>query len=708
MSIKSLFNKTILILSIMTSSFATEGCTESKENQSYIGKSDIQLPDGRLTPEALWAMGRIGSWSVSPDGSMIAYDVAYYSIPQNASRHVIYITNAEGTEQKLLTPNADCDSSPAWSNDGKHIYFLSSKSGTSQIWQMDINGGSRKQLSAASKDIDGFLFSPDGSKVLIIMNVDNPLVKVTQYEDLPKASGRIADDMMYRHWDSWVDAIPHPFIALFNGKTISGQATDIIDGEPYESPMLPFGGIEQFSWSPDSRTIAYTCRKKTGIEYARSTDSDIYLYDTDNRTTTNICKLEGDTDRNLGYDTNPLYSPDGKYIAWQSMERDGYESDRNRLYVMNLATGRKYSVSESFDSNVETFVWSPQSTSLYFVGAWHGKLSVFNADLQGMLKTINDETCDYISLAWAGERLIAARQSMTNATELYSINVNLELAERITHENDHIFSQLEEVKVEERWIPTTDGKQMLTWIIYPPHFNPDKQYPALLFCEGGPQSIVSQFWSYRWNMRIMADHDYIIVAPNRRGLPGFGSSWNEEISGDYGGQCMSDLLTAIDQVSKDPFIDSDRLGCVGASFGGFSVYWLAGHHDKRFKAFIAHDGIFNLSQQYVETEELWFTDWDLGGPYWLKNTITERSYSTSPHLFVDKWDTPILCIHGEKDYRILYSQAISAFNAAQLRGVPAELLLFPDENHWVLKPQNGILWQRTYFSWLEKWLKPQQ
>ena len=373
---------------------------------------------------------------------------------------------------------------------------------------------------------------------------------------------------------------------------------------------------------------------------------------------------------------------------------------------VDMESRRKWSVSDSFDSNVDDFIWARDKSFLYFIGSWQGCMSVFMADLEGNVIPINTDPCDYNSLARGWENnLIVTRQSMRFATEIYLLDVRRGLAQKLSHENDHIFAQMPNVRVEARAVKTTDGKDMLTWVMYPPQFDENKKYPVLLFCEGGPQNMVSQFWSYRWNFRIMADNGYIIVAPNRRGLPGFGRKWLEDISGDYGGQCMTDLLTAIDDFSKEPYVDKDRIGCVGASFGGYSVYWLAGHHDGRFKCFIAHDGIFNLEQQYVETEEMWFPQWDLGGPYWEKNEVTERTYAASPHLYADKWDTPILCIHGEKDYRILYSQAVSAFQAARLRGVPAELLLFPDENHWVLKPQNGILWQRTYFNWLDRWLK---
>jgi dipeptidyl aminopeptidase/acylaminoacyl peptidase len=679
--------------------------TNKEDSKVNIGRSDIRIEDGMMTPEVLWSLGRIGGVTTSPDGSKVAYQVSYYSVEENASHTVIYVMNDDGSNVKLLTKSASSDHSPAWLDDD-HIAFLSVKDGVQQVWQMDADGKHRRQLSFMDKDVEGFLFSPDKSNVLMVMSVPNPLVKERQYEDLPKASGMIADDLMFRHWDTWVTALPHPFIAEFDGKKISESKYDILEGEPYESPMLPFGGIEQFSWSPDGKNLAYTCRKKAGADYAKSTDSDIYLYNIESRETRNLCKIEGETDLNMGYDTNPKFSDDGRYIAWQSMERDGYESDINRLYVMDLESNRKWWVTKNFDSNVDDYIWANGRNYLYFIGSWQGCMSLFNVDFDGNILHINQDACDYNSMAWgSNNRLIVTRQSMRFATEIYSVDTRRGMAEKISHENDRIFSQMPNVKVEARAVKTTDGKDMLTWVVFPPNFDETKKYPTILFCEGGPQSMVSQFWSYRWNFRIMAAQGYIVVAPNRRGLPGFGKKWLEDISGDYGGQCMNDLLSAIDDICKEPYVDKDRLGCVGASFGGYSVYWLAGHHDGRFKCFIAHDGIFNLEQQFVETEEMWFPQWDLGGPYWEKNAVTKSTYATSPHLFADKWDTPILCIHGEKDYRILYSQAVSAFQAARLRGVPAELLLFPDENHWVLKPQNGILWQRTYFNWLDRWLK---
>ena len=704
--------KTDLMTMTAAMMFAASGYvnadTPANTDKPVIGKQEIRIKNKKLTPEALWAMGRIGSSSVSPDGKQIAYTVSYYSVKENKSHTVIYVMNADGTNNLLLTHTADSEVEPTWIKGGSKIAFLTAASGSMQIWEMNPDGSERKQLSSYEGGIEGFKFSPDESKVLFISQVKYGQRTSDIYPDLDKASGKVINDLMYKHWDEWVENIPHPFVASFDGNQV-GAVTDILKDEPYESPMKPFGGIEQLAWSNDSKQIAYTCRKKTGLEYSVSTDSDIYLYNTETGETRNLCK-EDATDKNLGYDTNPKFSPDGKSIAWQSMERDGYESDRNRLCVMDLKSGEKTYVTEAFQSGVDDYCWAPDGKTLYFVGVWHATSMVHSTNLKGEVKQLTDGMYDYTSVAMLNNKqLLTKRHSLSEADELFTVDLKKKNAvTRITKENDQIFSQLQMGKVEARWTKTVDGKDMLSWVVYPANFNPNKKYPTLLFCQGGPQSPVSQFWSYRWNLQLMAANDYIIIAPNRRGLPGFGMEWLEDISTNYGGHCMDDYLSAIDDIAKEPYVDKDRLGCVGASFGGYSVYWLAGHHNKRFKAFIAHDGFFNMEQQYLETEELWFTNRDLGGAYWEKNNpAVQRSYANSPHLFVDKWDTPILCIHGEKDFRILASQGMAAFNAAKLRGVPAQLLIFPDENHWVLKPQNGILWQRTFFAWLDKWLKPE-
>ena len=681
---------------------ATDVNVKETGDKNLIGKSDIRIKDGRMTPEALWAMGRIGGMNVSPDGKKVVYTVAYYSVPENKSNREVFVMNADGSDNKQITKTGFAENEAVWIKGGTKIAFLCNESGSSQLWEMNPDGTDRKRLSDYDKDIEGFAFSPDEKKVLFISQVKTVNSTADKYPDLDKATGVIITDLMYKHWNEWVTTAPHPFVADFDGKSISNPV-DVMEGELFESPMKPFGGIEQLAWNTTSDKIAYTSRKKTGKEYAISTNSDIYVYDLNTKQTTNI------TEENKGYDTNPTYSPDGKSIAWLSMERDGYEADQNRLMVMNLETGEKTFVSKDCDSNVDSYCWSADCKRIYFTGVWHGESQVYQIDLANgnKITPLTEGMYDYASVALLGDKLIAQRHSMSMGDEIYSIDLTGDhTVTQLTFENKHIYDQLTMGKVEERWMKTTDGKQMLTWVIYPPQFDPNKKYPTLLFCEGGPQSPVSQFWSYRWNFQIMAANDYIIVAPNRRGLPGFGLEWNEAVSGDYGGQCMKDYFTAIDEVAKEPYVNKDRLGCVGASFGGFSVYWLAGHHDKRFKVFIAHDGIFNMEMQYLETEEMWFANWDMGGAYWEKqNATAQRTFANSPHKFVDKWDTPILCIHGEKDYRILANQGMAAFNAAVLRGVPAELLIYPDENHWVLKPQNGVLWQRTFFEWLDMWLK---
>ena len=720
----------LLLMSAALTLASCVGATQeaAQESDKIIGRQDIRIENGRMTPEALWAMGRIGSVAPSPDGKRVAYTVSYYSVPQNKSNTEIFVMNADGTDNRQMTRSTWHENQPAWIRGGEKLAFLCNEGGSSQVWEMNPDGTERRQLTHYDGDIEGFAFSPDEKRLLFIAQIKTVKSTKDKYPDLDKASGIIVSDLMYKHWDEWTTTAPHPFVADFDGAGIS-NVKDILEGEPYESPMKPFGGIEQLAWSPDGKEIAYTCRKKTGLEYALSTNSDIYIYNMESGASLNI------TEDNKGYDTNPQYSPDGRYIAWQSMERDGYESDLNRLFIMNLETGEKSFLSQAFPSNVDGFIWNNDSKSIYFTGVWHGTSQIYHIDLAEprQIGQVTRGLHDYASIALCGNSLIATRHSMSQADEIYAVEEldskpipacaflpnphqtysstnNVEDVfpiKQLTTENQSIYAQIETGRVEGRWIKTTDGKDMLTWIIYPPQFDPKKKYPTLLYCEGGPQSPLSQFWSYRWNFQMMAANDYIVVAPCRRGMPGFGTEWNEAISGDYGGQCMKDLLTAIDEISKEPFVDKEHLGCVGASFGGFTVYWMAGHHDKRFKAFIAHDGIFNMEMQYLETEEKWFANWDMGGAYWEKNNATaQRTFANSPHRFVDKWDTPILCIHGEKDYRILANQAMAAFDAAKLRGIPAELLIFPDENHWVLQPQNGVLWQRTFFEWLDKWLKP--
>jgi dipeptidyl aminopeptidase/acylaminoacyl peptidase len=678
----------------------TSSCNTTKKEEItnvVIGKKPVEVADKRLSAEILHTLGQVSSPVISPDGKTILYGVSYTDITLNKRNRELFTIQMDGSEKKQITSTPKSESEAQWIKNGQKIAFLYD----SQIWEMNPDGSERLQISNYKNGIDGFKYSPDGKKVLFISRVETHNYASLRYPDLDKASGRIIDNLMYKHWDEWVETVPHPFVADYDDKKLS-NITDIMAGEPFESPMKPMGGIEQLDWSPDSKIIAYTSRKKTGKEYAESTNSDIYFYNTETKETTN--KTEG----MMGYDINPKFSPDGKYLAWQSMERDGYEADKNRLFVMDLATGEKTYLTESFDYNVDDFCWDNASSKVFMLISIHGTIQFFSADFPNSdkkIKQITEGQHDYVSIAYANGHLAGCRQSMSAPNEVYTVGLD-GTQTNVSQENTDILSQITMGKVEPRWIKTTDNKDMLTWVIYPPDFDPNKKYPAILYCGGGPQSMVGQFWSLRWNFQIMAAHGYIIVAPNRRGLPGFGQAWNEQISGDYGGQNMKDYLSAIDALAKEPYVDAERLGCTGASYGGFSVYWLAGNHNKRFKAFWAHAGIFNLESQYLETEEMWFVNWDLGGPFWDKsNKIAQNSYANSPHQFVEKWDTPIAISCGELDYRILASQGMMAFNAAQLRGIPSRMLIYPNENHWILQSQNGILFQREFFRWFDEYLK---
>lgn len=672
---------------------------DESNDPEYIGRNEIKVENGRMSAEVLWAFGRLSDIQVSPDGKKVIYGVQYYSVAKNKSNRELFIMNVDGTDVQQITKTVKSEYAAKWVKDGEKIAFITpDNNDVMQLWEMNADGSQRTQISKGDKDVVDYLYSADSKQVILIHNVKYGETASDLYPDLDKTTGRVVTDLMYKHWDEWTDNVPHPFVYDYDGEVLT-NARDILEGEPFESPVKPFGGAEQITFTPDGKQIAYTCKKKKGIDYALSTNNDIYLYDiAAGKTIKNL------TDSMMGYDINPVFSHDGTMMAWESMEHDGYESDKNRLFIQNMATGERTDLTLDFDQCVGTLNWSADDKQIYFTSCWHGEFQIYVVDIATKeFRTITQGVHDYEQIALAGDRLLGVRHSMSMPNEIYSIDINSGAETQISFENKAILDQLTMGEVTERWITTTDGKKMLVWVIFPPQFDANKKYPTLLYCEGGPQSPVSQFWSYRWNFQMMAAHDYIIVAPNRRGLVGFGQEWLEEISGDYGGQCMTDLFTAIDTVSLESYVDTAHRGCVGASFGGYTSFWMAGHHDKRFKAFIAHDGMFNLEQQYLETEEMFFVNWDLGGAYW--EPVTANTYANSPHRFVDKWDTPIMVIHGEKDYRILASQGMAAYNAAKLRGLDAELLIFPDENHWVLQPQNGVLWQRRFFNWLDKYLK---
>ena len=679
---------------------AMVSCDSKKEAVKTSYKTpDMKLASDVMTPEVLWSFGRIGSVSVSPDQKTLLYDVTYFNKEEDRSYSDIYVMNLADGKSQQLTDTDYKEFGETWTSDGK-IAFMSSKSGSVQLWEMNADGSGLTQLTNVEGGIGGFIFSPDKSKLLFLKDVKLEQDVHDLHPDLPKANARLIDGQVYRHWNDWVEVYTHPFVADYIPGQMITTGKDIMEGERWESPVRPWGGVEQLAWTKDGKKLIYTCRKKIGIDYAESTNTDLYAYNTENGETVNL------TEGMMGYDKNPVISPNGRYMAWESMEREGYEADKIRLYVMDLTTGEKNDFSEGFDQNAEGLKWGDDNT-IWFISDWHATDEIYSLDIPtGRITKHTDGVHNYTSVIPTGKMLLATKVSMSKPAEIYKVDPATGKDEELSFVNKPILDQLTMGKVEKRWIKTTDNKDMLVWMIYPPHFDPNRKYPAILYCEGGPQSTVSQFWSYRWNFQQMAANGYIIVAPNRRGLPGFGQEWLEQISGDYSGQNIKDYLSAIDEAKKEPYIDENRLGCVGASYGGYSVYYLAGHHDKRFKAFIAHCGIFDLKMQYNTTEEMWFANWDMGGAPWEKdNKTAQRTFANSPDLFVGNWDTPILVIHGQKDFRIDVSQGMAAFNAARMRGVPAQFLYFPNECHWVTGCQDGILWQRTFKAWLDKWLK---
>ena len=695
-------SKIISSIAMTVAMMATTSCSSDKEEANIIDRpTDVKIENRQYSIDVLEALGRVSGPAVSPDGKKVLYNVSYESVEQNKSNNDLYVKNIDGTDSVRLTKTAKSEGGAAWIENGEKIAFLyADEAGVPQLWVMNADGSGRKCVSSLENGVEGFKFSPDSKKVVLVSSVKYSREAKDVYSDLPEATGRIIDDLMYKHWDQWTKDIPHPFVGDFTGDKVE-NVEDIMASEPYECPMRPFGGVEAFAWSPDSKSLVYSSRKKTGLEYAVSTNSDLYLYTLEDKSTRNL------TEGMMGYDTNPAFSPDGTKLAWLSMEHDGYESDKNRIFVMDMATGEKTDLTSDWDYTASEIAWNTDGMTIYFIAAYQGVTPIFSVDVASKeVKTVADGVCDYVSLCPAdANTLVSMYHSFTAPNEVCVIKDGK--VSKITAVNDALLASVDMPDVVKRQIPTTDGKMMTTWVLYPPKFDPSKKYPAILYCQGGPQQAVSQFWSYRWNLALMASQGYIVIAPNRRGLPGFGTEWNAQISKDYPGQNMKDYLSAVDDMKKEAYVDAEHIGAVGASYGGYSVYWLAGNHEGRFACLIAHAGIFNIETQYLETEEMWFANWDMGGAYWDKdNKAAQNTFANgSPHRFVGKWTAPILITHGEYDFRILASQGEMAFNAARLRGVPAEMLIFPDENHWILKPQNAILWQRVFFRWLDKWLK---
>lgn len=671
------------------------------------------IAQSRMTPERLWEFGRVSDEQVSPDGKTVLYGITYYNLEENKGNRQLYTIPAEGGENKKITDLKGSAYNARWRPDGKKIGYLSLESGSMQLWEINPDGTGKRQVTNFDSSIGNFAYAPTMEYISFTMEVKLDSTLHDMYPNLPKANALLFDDLMYRHWDDWSDALySHVFYAPYDSDAgkIKGTSVDIMKGEKYDSPQKPFGGTEDIAWSADGKTIAYVAKKLSGKEYAESTNSDIYLYDLTSGSTKNL------TEGMEGYDTHPVFSPGGNRLAWLSMKRGGFESDKNVLHVYDLPSGRKHTITEGVDASVVGINWSNDGKKMYFILGVEATYQVFELDIVKALVNkkplkLNDLRAlttgehNYNSIAVAGNKfLVGHKNSISMPAELFRINIKKGEEEQLTFTNKTLLDDTQMGEVKKRMIKTTDGKDMLAWVIYPPNFDPNKKYPTLLYCQGGPQSAVSQFFSYRWNFQLMAANDYIIVAPNRRGLPTFGQEWNDAISKDWGGQAMKDYLSAIDDVSKEFYVDENRLGAIGASYGGYSVYYLAGIHEGRFKTFVSHAGLFNLTSWYGTTEEMFFANWDVGGPYWDK--ANKEAYETfSPHKLVQNWDTPILVIHGQKDYRVPVSQGMEAYNAAQLRGIPSKFLYYPDEGHWVLGVQNGLLWHNVFFEWLDKYLK---
>ena len=671
-----------------------------------------EISAARFTPDVMWKMGRLGGAALSPDARTALYTITRYNMAENRGLTQIYVRDMASGEEKALTDNTSNNSDAQWSADGKTIYFTSSRSGSTQVWQMNADGTDAKQLTNVEGGVEGYGIAPTADKIFYIKKVHAADIKSSDvHKDMDKSQARIYDDLMVRHWNYWDEGeYSHIFVADLTADGIKNDK-DILGAEAaWDAPLAPYFDVAEIAWSNNGKMLAYTCKPLTGTEYAISTDSDIFIYNTEDGSTLNINKIKTNAGMRImefvGYDRYPVWSPDDKQLAFCSMATPGYESDKDRLFVYDLASQQHTDLTPDFDHSASSVIWKDNST-LYFLSAIEGTQQICKVGTQdAKVEVITSGDHDIATMSIAGDKCLTTLMTISRDKEIYEADLNSGALTQISNINAHVYDNVKMGEVQKRWIPTTDGKEMLTWVILPPDFDPTKKYPTLLYCEGGPQSVVSQGWSYRWNFQLMASQGYVVVAPNRRGCPSFGSEWREQISGDYAGQNIQDYLAAIDTVSKEPWCDTDRLGCVGASYGGYSVYYLAGNHDRRFKAFISHCGIFNFESMYGETEELFFINHDYGGNYWDKsNAIAQRSYAKSPHKFVDRWDTPIMIITGEYDFRIPYTQSLQAFTAARLRGVDARLVEFENEGHQVFKPQNSIVWNREFFGWLDKYLK---
>ncbi len=682
----------------------------------------------RLTPENLWQLRRIGESQVSPDGSQLIYTVTHYDLAENSGTSDLVLVDlpktgepftASGTaigfdtpqfatNKQVLLSNIKGLNSIGWlaTSAGTRITYIApgavegSEDSVPQVWLLDMGTNEATQWTHIAEGVANLKVSPVGTHLAFTIDVKLDETVNELYDDLPKADARIIDSLLYRHWNQWHDfAYSHVHLASIESDGSLGTPRDLMIGMRADCPLAPFGGSEHFAFSPDGKEIALTIKLVNNP--AESTDSSIF-----------VASVAGGSLKNItpgmpGYDTEPSYSPDGRYLAWQSMERAGFEADRNRIMMLDRNTGKTTELTAGLDQTTHNVRWSDGGNQLYFDSEHLGTQQVYRM-------TVNGEAIEQVSDGWFdfhvvqplnGNRVLVTQQNTLRPNELAVIDCETRKCWTLTGENDAPFASLELPKVEQRWVRATDGASIHNWVILPPDFDPTKKYPLLVYCQGGPQGQIGQWFSYRWNFHLMAAKGYIVLAVNRRGLPGFGQQWNDQISGDWGGQAMQDILAATDEVCTESYVDAKRVAAVGASFGGYTVYWLMGNHQERFSAMIAHCGVFNLESMYGSTEEIFFTDWDLNGPYW-KSADAQAEYNAfSPHRFVGKWRTPLLVIHGEKDFRVPVTQGMEAFTAAQLEGVPSRFLYFPGEGHWVSSPQNSVLWNRVFFDWLDKYLK---
>ena len=710
-----------LILMMALAAMGLGGCEKRPEPLKIDNALTAEeIAAGRLTPEVMWKMSRAGGSLLSPDGTKLLYQQTDYNMAENRGVTTIRVEDLDSKAVTCLTDFTSNNVSPKWSADGQQIYFLSDRSGSMQVWRMNAAGGDATQITGSGDgegipDVEGFGVAPDGKHIWWVQAVQTADRRSSDiYKDMDKSKARIYDDLMARHWDYWDEGeYRHIFVGEL-GKGLVTGGTDIMPDAQWDAPLAPYFDMAEIAWNNAGTMLAYTCKPLTGTEYAVSTDSDIFVYVLESGVTQNICKPvnvnTGDPVNDaavmVGYDKYPVWSPDDSKIAFLSQRRPGNESDKSRLFLYDCHTAEMQDLTEDFDYNAMNVVWSGNDM-IYFIAPIEATHQICRVSPSvGEVEVVTRGDHDINAFTMASGRIAAEMCTISMATEFFDVNPADGTLTQVSAVNRPVYDHIKMGEVQKRWVKTTDGKQMLTWVVLPPDFDAAKKYPVLLYCQGGPQSVVSQFWSYRWNLQLMAAQGYIVVAPNRRGLPSFGQEWLDQISGDYSGQNIRDYLSAIDDVAKEPWADRDRMGCVGASYGGYSVYFLAGCHEKRFKAFISHCGIFDFDSMYGETEELFFVNNDYGGPYWDTNNATaQRSYANSPHKFVTKWDTPILIFTGEKDFRIPYTQSLEAFTAARVRGIPARLVEFENEAHQVFKPQNSLVWNREFFGWLDKYVK---